>query len=117
MSALIPLKKVILIQMAETTPGVTDIKGTVITPTSHIAITAKRETIVDSITHKGTRTITAAADAQVSALAPVAATRICGDGIGGALDPGLIPAAAPLLPEGNLIMTSLVGRGSTKEDI
>lgn len=121
-SALYPEKEVCLIPAAETSTQnviVTIKAGTVITAISHIGITTKREIIVGCITQRDGLTITVAASAQINTrtLAPGAAVGSRGDGKGGILDLGLIPAVAPLLRKIDPTKTSLVERGNTKQDI
>lgn len=121
-SALYPEKKVILTPVAEiVTKNVTVItKGrTVTTAISHTGITAKREVIVRCITQRGGPTIIVAASTQIGTrtLAPGATAGTREDGTGGILDPGLIPAVAPLQRKADLTTTSPVERGNTKQDI
>lgn len=85
--------------MAETsTQNVTiTVKGGVtITAIGHIGITTKREMIVGCITQRGGLILTVAASTQIGTLAPGATAGTHGDGTGGILDLGLIPAVVPL---------------------
>lgn len=96
--ALYPEIEVIVTPVAETcTQKVTiTIKGgMVITAISHLGITAKRETIMGSITQRGGPTITVAISTRINTLAPGAAAGTRGDETRGTLDLGLIPAVAP----------------------
>lgn len=97
MAAIIPLKKVIRIPVAETIQNMTvDIKGeTATTLTSRIAITDKREVIVGRITHRGGPTITAPTNTR-PILPPGVPAPTRGGGKGGVPAQGVTPAVAPL---------------------
>lgn len=123
-------KEVILTLVAETSPtqNVTaNIKeGTVIlaitrhrTAISHIAIIAKKETIVGCITQRDGPTITVAESTLIDTptLAPGVAVGNRTVKTGGVPDRELTRAVAPPQRKGDLIMTSLVGRENTKQGI
>lgn len=93
--------------------------GTVIRAIVHTTITAKRELTIGHIIQRGGPTITPVASIQISflTLAPGAAAETLRDSTGGVLILGVIPAVAPLQQKENLITTSLVESGNTKQDI